>query len=115
MDARLLQLFQRETTSQSQLRVVPQSRTGDNRSEPTDRSRGQKSGLFHSFLVSSLLPHRLIEPEFDVPLPVLMEVAIGHNVVPLGRHFLGSETTGTSMQGTKRLTEEDAEPGDAPE
>lgn len=51
------------------------------------RSRRNGAGLLDALSVSALLSHRLVEPCFDVPLPILVEMAIGDNVVSLSGHL----------------------------
>ena len=47
---------------------------------------GHTPGLSLPLVAPPLLTCRLVEPRPDIALPVLVEVAVGDNIIPLGSH-----------------------------
>mmetsp|Transcript_20653 Transcript_20653/g.38855 ORF Transcript_20653/g.38855 Transcript_20653/m.38855 type:complete len:237 (-) Transcript_20653:23-733(-) len=80
-DASSLQLSKSESTSSTDLEVVFDSLTVDDRTKLADRTRSELSGPGFTSLAAGDLLGGLVEPCFDEPLPVLAEVPIGHHVV----------------------------------
>ena len=48
--------------------------------------RGHLPGLGLPLVTAALLAGRLVEPRPNIALPVLVEVAVGDDIVPLGSH-----------------------------
>lgn len=79
-----LDLFEGESSARPDLLVVTDSRTTDLRAKRTGRgTRGDGTGFPHASQPPAGGPGRLVEPGLHEPLPVLVEVPIGHHVVAL--------------------------------
>lgn len=77
-----LQFFNGESASDTQLGVVTDRRTSDNRTKWTSRWTWEQSfRLFDTVLTSSLLPGRLVEPCSYMLLPIFMEVSIRDHII----------------------------------
>ena len=82
-----LQLLQSEATAGPDLEVVLVGRAVDHRPQLAQGAGGHAGGLGDPGLAPPQLPGRLVEPSLHVVLPVLVKVAIGNKVVPLGWHL----------------------------
>ncbi|RUS80605.1 hypothetical protein EGW08_011615, partial [Elysia chlorotica] len=67
--------------------VILEGRTSDNRSEKSSNGPGRNSsGFFSASYSPTFSSHGLVEPCLNHGLPILVEMAIGHNVIPFGSH-----------------------------
>merc|ERR1719232_447097 len=83
-----LQLFQGETTSDSQLKVVSSSWWVDNWTKiSVSWSWKGSSGSLLSDGSSGFLTSGLVEPSLDVSLPPLTKVDVWHDIIVFDRHF----------------------------
>lgn len=88
MNTGSLQLLETEATSQPELDVVLDRGTMDNGSQKTSSgARCNTTGFLNASTVTALLAHRLVEPCLDVSLPILVEMAIGDDVVSFASHL----------------------------
>ena len=83
-----LELIQGEALARTDTGVVLDGRAADDGPEVTaDGTRGDLTGLVHTVVVTPLLAHRLVEPGAHHALPILVEMAIWHDVVTFRGHF----------------------------
>merc|ERR1719452_396784 len=69
-----------------QLEVVLVGGAADHRPELAQGPGGDAGSLLNPVLAAPDLPGGLVEPGLDIALPVLVEVAVGHDIVPLCWH-----------------------------
>jgi hypothetical protein len=85
-DSGSLDFIKGESPAEPLLQVVLEGRASDNRPQGLQGPRRNLGSLGNAGLAPSFLARGLIEPGLDVSVPVLVEVPIGHHLVPFGRH-----------------------------
>ena len=73
----------KRTSAGSDSVIIPDAGASDCRSQIINRSRSESLSFGFSGLKSSLLSSGLIEPDFDVLLPMLSKMDVGDHVVML--------------------------------
>ena len=86
-----LQFLESEAPASPLLHVVFVGWAGDDGAQSAERARGDPSSFLNPVLAATDLACRLVEPGLHIALPILVEMAIGHDVVPLGWHSSGTQ------------------------
>ena len=95
VDSGGLQLLEGESPSLPLLNIILEGGAPDHGPQGLEGTGGDAGGLGHAVLAPPLLAGGLVEPSLDVPLPILMEMGIGHHLVAFGRHDEGCNTKKT--------------------
>ena len=81
-----LRLLLSEAFAQPLLSVVLEGWAAHDGPQLAMGPRGHLTGFGLSLVAAALFAGRLVEPRLNVALPILVEVAVGDDIVPLGRH-----------------------------
>merc|ERR1719510_1829706 len=94
-----LDLLKCESAASPLLEVVLVGRARDHGPQLSNGAGGNLGSLCNPVLAPADLPGWLVEPSLDIVLPVLVEVLVRHDIVPLCRHLLScrSESSNKSL------------------
>merc|ERR1712110_833796 len=81
------EFLQRKSSSTSLFHIIPKGRASHYWSKLFHRPWSNCSGFLCSHLAPTLFSCWLVEPCFDIPIPILMEMGIWYHLIAFGRHL----------------------------